>query len=477
MHRFVTEPRSTFEELFTEAAGGTVVLPAAAYPPVCEERSGDVTLSLGPTGAMIVHVTRSPCRSDDFRLRLLFETGTCVFSDAPDLQAFWRGPLASAFGITPPRAPEEAAAEPPQSRGAAPDGGGDRPAAQQSILEDMPSRGRGSGVDPTPRPGPEPSEWGQGPRRLTAACLADELARVVRGQEAALERVASATVAHLTKRHPARPGSVLLLGPTGVGKTSTVEALPAALKALGYPGASVYRLDCGELTDAIQVTRLLGAPPGYVGYAATTPLLEALGRPGCILLVDELEKADDEVVDLLLGLLDAGRLTGSAGTVVDARHVVVALTTSAGGDELERMLGRTQIDDRWAVQRACAEHLRAWGLPADLVGRIGAFALYAELELEDGAVGLAAAAVSALAREYGLTVVEVEPVVLEVVADIARAGNVAAGARALHHAAQELLAERLATLGADGPPQRVVIEAGPPLTVRPAQRQRSAGTG
>jgi hypothetical protein len=88
MHRDGTEPRSTFEELFAEAGYGTVVLEGAVYPPVCGRREGEVTLSLGPTGAMIVHVQRSPCRGDDFRLRLLFETGTCVFSSPADLCSF-----------------------------------------------------------------------------------------------------------------------------------------------------------------------------------------------------------------------------------------------------------------------------------------------------------------------------------------------------------------------------------------------------
>jgi ATP-dependent Clp protease ATP-binding subunit ClpC len=459
MHRFATAPRSTFEELFTEAGYGTVVLEGAEYPPVCDQRSGEVTLSLGPTGAMIVHVRRCPCRSEDFRLRLLFDTGVCVFSDARDLHSFWSGPLAAAFGITSPHPVEETVEEAPQDGHSVPSVTVADPAG---ILDDLaPATGRVAA---------------SGPRRLTAARLTDELARVVHGQGAGLERVASATAAQLAKRHPVRPGAVLLLGPTGVGKTSTVEALPEALTALGYHGASIYRLDCGELTDSIQVTRLLGAPPGYVGYAATTPLLEALAKPGCILLVDELEKAHEDVLDLLLGLVDAGRLTSSAGKRIDARHVVIAMTTSVGSDELERRLGRTPIDDRWAVQRACAEHLREVGLPVDLVGRIGTFALFGELEVERARHGLAGAAVTALAAEYGLTVVEVDPVVLDVVADIARAGNDAAGARALHHAARELLAEQFATLAADGPRQRVVIEAGPPLDVRRATTVGSAET-
>jgi ATP-dependent Clp protease ATP-binding subunit ClpB len=245
-----------------------------------------------------------------------------------------------------------------------------------------------------------------------------------------------------------------------------VEALAKALAALGVKGVSVFRLDCAELTDSIQVTRLLGAPPGYTGHSSTTPLLAALEKPVSILLVDEIEKAHSDVRDLLLGLLDAGRLTSPVGNVVDARHVVVALTTSVGSDELVRAIGRTPLQDRWAVQRVCAAHLVEQGLPAELVGRIGAFAVYGELDGPEARRGIAEAAVRSLGREYGLAVAQVDPVVLDVVVDVAQQGNEAAGARGLHHAAQELLAEHFAALAGDRPRQRILVEAGPPLTVR-----------
>ena len=333
--------------------------------------------------------------------------------------------------------------------------------------EDAVQRGR-SRIRSSRRHTPTPRDRGRGRvgrggpherRHLTAAALAAELTKVVHGQDAALERVASVIVAQLTKRHPARPGSVLLAGPSGVGKTSTVKALPAALAAIGVEGASLFTLDCGELTDSIQVTRLLGAPPGYTGHAPTTPLLEALEKPVSLLLVDQIEKAHSDIRDLLLGLLDAGRLTSPAGQVVDARHVVVALTTSAGSDDLLRSIGRTTLHDRWAVQRLCAAHLLEQGMRADLAGRIGAFAVYGELNGPDAQSGIAEAAVRSLGREYGLAVAEVDPVVLDVVVDIAQQGNEAAGARGLHHAAQELLAERFAALAGDRPRQRVVVEA------------------
>ncbi len=453
MHRYATAPRSTFEELFEQARSGTFKLDAATYPPVCGDRSGEVSLALGHTGAMIVHVVPGACSADEFRLKLLFETGTCVFSTPHELWSFWTGPLAEAFGIEPaaranPRSEPEAAATAPV------DGTQDTAAV---AAREIPTAPDDSGS------------------ALTTAALTAALARVIHGQDPALERVASATVAQLRKRHPARPGSVALLGPTGAGKTATVEALPTALKSLGYDDARVFRLDCGELTDSIQLTRLLGSPPGYSGHAATTPLLTALERPGCILLVDEVEKAHPDLLDLLLGLLDAGRLRSPTGQNVDARHIVVALTTSVESQELQNDLGSTPLADRWAVQRACADHLRGAGLPPDLVGRIGAFAAYGDLEGEDARRGIAESAIVALGAEYGLIVGAVDPVVVEVVEDIAHDSGDAAGARSLHHAARELLAESFAELAGDGPPEHVTIDAGPPLEVRVTESARRHG--
>ena len=101
MHRYATAPRSTFDELFEQARSGTFKLDAATYPPVCGGRTGTVSLALGHTGAMIVHVEPGECRADEFRLKLLFETGTCVFSTPHELWSFWTGPVAEAFGIEP----------------------------------------------------------------------------------------------------------------------------------------------------------------------------------------------------------------------------------------------------------------------------------------------------------------------------------------------------------------------------------------
>ena len=111
---------------------------------------------------------------------------------------------------------------------------------------------------------------------LTEA-LGARLRRVVKGQDAALERVATTVATQLAKTSPTRPGTVLLLGATGTGKTTTIEALPTALDALGHRGTHVHRVDCGELASSHQIARLLGAPPGYVGHDEETPFGAALG--------------------------------------------------------------------------------------------------------------------------------------------------------------------------------------------------------
>lgn len=477
MRRYATAPLSTFEDLFDRARAGTIRVEAAEYPPVCAVSSGEVTFALGRTGAMIMHVRPGACSSPEFRLRLLFETGACVFSSPRDLGHFCTGLLAAAFGIEP-KVP--IAASGPNSARHVDDHTTESDQPTSDLLADLGAGTAAAGAvaaTPITTDGGRATESGDHapplddpvplpPRRtLTAEALAMELAGVIHGQEPALERVASATVAQLTKRHPSRPGSVMLIGPTGVGKTSTVEALPDALRTLGFPDAHVFRIDCGELTDSIQVTRLLGSPPGYSGHAETTPLISALSKPGCILLVDELDKAHDDILDLLLGLLDAGRLTTPSGREIDAKHVVVALTTSIAGSHLSDALEATPLGDRWAVQRACVEHLRSAGIPADLLARVGAFAFYPEMVEEVARAEVARAAITALGCEYGLEIGEIDPVVLEVVEDIANDSG-GAGARALQHAARELLAERFADLAGDGAPLRVAIDAGPPAAVR-----------
>lgn len=299
---------------------------------------------------------------------------------------------------------------------------------------------------------------------MTAEALAGRLARHVYGQEAALERVAAIVSAQLAKRAPAVPGSLMLLGPTGVGKTATIEALPRALSSLGVDEASVYRLDCAELSESIQLTRVLGVAPGYVGHTRSTAFLDALSRKGAIVLLDEIEKAHPRLLDALLALLDTGRLTAPTGRVVECPHAIIALTSNLAMDELADRLDEVQLHDRARVQRICRNHLVEAGLRQELVGRIGAFAVYVGLD-EDARRGAAVSAIRALGREYGLRLRTIDRVVVAVVLDLAEESGT--GARGLRHAARDLLAECMADASV-GAVTTWSIVAGPPVVLVPA---------
>jgi DNA polymerase III delta prime subunit len=416
------------ESMLEHAATGGADLERVEYPPGCDPAFGPVSFEVGERGALIVRVEPGRYETDDFALAVLLGRGVCAFGSIRHFHDVCRGSLARAFGL-PEARPE------PRSR---PVEHTPETALPPTLVETALAVG-------TPQ------------RRLNAASLAERLATVIHGQEAALERVAAVVAAQLAKTCPAVPGSVLLLGPTGVGKTATIEALPSALAELGFLDASVYRIDCAELADDIQLTRVLGVGPGYVGHSKSTALLDAMAEPGAVVLLDEIEKAPPALLDALLALLDTGRLTAPTGTTVACAHAIVAMTSNLAVAELSERLGRLPLADRGAVQRICREHLVDEGLRAELVGRIGAFAVYRDLG-DDARRSAAAQAVRALAAEYGLELGEIEPVLLDVMLDLAAESG--AGARGLRHAARDLLAECMADhAGAAG---IWSIAAGPP---------------
>ena len=164
--------------------------------------------------------------------------------------------------------------------------------------------------------------------------LEELLHRRVVGQNAAVEAVADAVRAgRAGLAHPERPvGSFLFLGPTGVGKTELARVLAEAL--FGTPDA-LLRFDMSEYADRSSALRLVGAPPGHVGYDDAGQLTEAVRRtPYAVLLLDEIEKAHQEVTGTLLQVLDAGRLTDAHGRTVDFSNTVVIMTSNLGAERL-----------------------------------------------------------------------------------------------------------------------------------------------
>ncbi|MCQ9154739.1 ATP-dependent chaperone ClpB [Acidomonas methanolica] len=209
--------------------------------------------------------------------------------------------------------------------------------------------------------------------------MEDELRRRVVGQEDALKAVANAVRrARAGLQDPNRPiGSFLFLGPTGVGKTELAKALA---EFLFDDDRAMVRIDMSEFMEKHAVARLIGAPPGYVGYEEGGVLTEAVRRrPYQVILFDEVEKAHEDVFNILLQVLDDGRLTDGQGRVVDFRNTIIILTSNLGSDVLATQkdgepteLVRAQV---MAVVRA---HFRP-----EFLNRLDEIVLFSRLQRED----------------------------------------------------------------------------------------------
>ena len=164
--------------------------------------------------------------------------------------------------------------------------------------------------------------------------LERDLKRVVFGQDEAIEALASAIkLSRAGLKSPDKPvGSFVFAGPTGVGKTEVTKQLAKLL------GVELIRLDMSEYMERHAVSRLIGAPPGYVGFDQGGLLTDAIHKnPHCVLLLDEIEKAHPDVFNLLLQIMDHGSLTDNNGRKSDFRNVVLVLTTNIGAESISRV--------------------------------------------------------------------------------------------------------------------------------------------
>ena len=165
--------------------------------------------------------------------------------------------------------------------------------------------------------------------------MREELADSVVGQQEAIEKIVKAI--HRNRaglKDPNRPiGSFIFLGPTGVGKTQLAKVLAQYL--FDTPD-SLIRIDMSEYMEKFAVSRLVGAPPGYVGYEEGGQLTEKVRRkPYSVVLLDEIEKAHPDVFNILLQLLDDGQLTDSLGRRVDFKNTIVIMTSNIGSRQLK----------------------------------------------------------------------------------------------------------------------------------------------
>ncbi|MSR83538.1 MAG: ATP-dependent chaperone ClpB [Candidatus Latescibacteria bacterium] len=201
------------------------------------------------------------------------------------------------------------------------------------------------------------------------------------GQDEAVQLVADAVIrARAGIKDPRRPiGSFIFLGPTGVGKTELAKALA---QALFDSQDNVVRIDMSEYMEKHTVSRLIGAPPGYVGYEEGGQLTEAVRRkPYAVILFDEIEKAHPEVFNALLQLLDEGRLTDAQGRTVDFKNTVVIMTSNIGSPHLVEGVdeqGEIQPGARERVMRELREHFRP-----EFLNRVDDIVLFKPLKLEE----------------------------------------------------------------------------------------------
>ncbi|MBV9288777.1 MAG: AAA family ATPase, partial [Hyphomicrobiales bacterium] len=192
------------------------------------------------------------------------------------------------------------------------------------------------------------------------AHLDESLRRVVYGQDTAINALSSAIkLARAGLRDHERPiGCYLFSGPTGVGKTEAARQLATSL------GLELIRFDMSEYMERHTVSRLIGAPPGYVGFDQGGLLTDAIDQhPHSVLLLDEIEKAHPDLFNILLQVMDHGKLTDHSGKAIDFRNVILIMTTNAGAQDLARAAfgfhkSTREGDDKEAIDRLFAPEFR-----------------------------------------------------------------------------------------------------------------------
>ena len=211
------------------------------------------------------------------------------------------------------------------------------------------------------------------------ADLDKELKRHIIGQDNAIEKVANAVRrGRIQISAKKRPQSFIFVGPTGVGKTELVKQLANAL--FDSPD-NLIRLDMSEFMEKFSVSRIIGSPPGYVGYDDAGQLTEKVRRkPYSVILFDEIEKAHKDVLNILLQILDEGRITDAQGRVVNFENTVIIMTSNAGSTDQNTMgFGKTDNEINQEVTMKALERF----LRPEFLGRVDEIVIFNKLTFDN----------------------------------------------------------------------------------------------
>ena len=286
--------------------------------------------------------------------------------------------------------------------------------------------------------------------------MADALSKRVIGQPEAVRRVTETILrSRAGLSDPNRPyGSFLFLGPTGVGKTELTKALA---EFLFDSDDAMIRIDMSEFMEKHSVARLIGAPPGYVGYEEGGYLTEAVRRkPYSVILLDEVEKAHPDVFNVLLQVLDDGRMTDGQSRTVDFKNTVIVMTSNLGSQEIQAMQGEPHDKVKDAVMQEVKQHFRP-----EFINRIDEIVVFNALDTK-AIRAIAKIQIDKLAKR-----VAAQDVVLDVtdaaLDEIAKVGfDPLYGARPLKRAVQEHIENEVARLLLEGkaaPKDHVVVDS------------------
>jgi ATP-dependent Clp protease ATP-binding subunit ClpA len=404
MKQFLNGSNESFRDLETRAKNKCVVFQNQEMPSAVTPRFTKIGVETDASNQTLLHVDLGAVYSGNSQtVREWLEVGTKKFANFEELRQWIETELKPEYGQ---RVIE--------------------PATEQSLsVSNLISLSDFASVQVVASPGTASI-------KINSDELFNRLSQEIRGQDESLIKLSGKISRHLARTNPRRPATVFAVGPTGVGKTQTVETLSKVLSRMMPNRQAIHflRLDMSEYQEKHRVSQLLGAPQGYIGYGEGAQLLDALAaHPNCIVLFDEIEKAHPDILRTLMNAMDAGRISSphqnGGNRQIDCRRAIFCFTSNLESNgillELETVNEDGQSDGR-AIDEICRNHLRKAGISPELVGRIGSFLVYRKLN-NQARTEILALSIVRVAAEYGLNICYIDPQTLTAILQKSEASN------------------------------------------------------